>query len=112
MPRIFVNSMANFVIRGGIVSFTLQDQAMRTDQGQAFAAEPETVADIVMRESDFGQLVQHLNQYIDAFEKQAGRPLAGSKPAAEAQASQPAQPAPQAATPADAGGIKIRPRDS
>ena len=87
MPRIFVNSLSNFVIRGGVVSFTLQDQAMRTEQGKAFAAEPEDVADIVMRESDFGQLVQYLNQYIEAFEQQNGRALAGSKKAEEAAAA-------------------------
>lgn len=101
MPRKFVNSMANFMIHGGMVSFTLQDQAMRTDGGQARQAPPEDVADVVMREADFAQLIAFFNQHIQAYEQQAGRPL-GQAPTQGARPAAAGQPA---------GGMKIRMKD-
>ena len=77
MPRFFVNSMDNFMIQGGIVGFTLQDQKMRVTDGMAGPATPEDVADIVMREQDFAKLLVFLNKHVKAFEEQAGRPLGG-----------------------------------
>jgi len=46
MPRLFVNSMSNFVIQGGVVTFTLQDQAMKTQGGQPRRAAPATALGI------------------------------------------------------------------
>jgi len=103
MPRIFVNSMANFMIQGGVVSFTLQDQAMSTAQGQPQPLPPEEVANVVMREQDFAQLVQVLNQHIAAFEQQTGRAL-GAMPQAGGEGTQRPASAPKAA------GMKIKPK--
>ncbi len=107
MPRLFVNSMANFVIHGGVVSFTLQDQAMRSEDGQPRPAPPETVADIVMREQDFATLVSFFNQHIAAFEAHAGRKLGtlGQQPG-----DGPDRTGGAGAAPA-AGGLRIRPRE-
>jgi len=103
MPRIFVNAMANFIIHGGMVSFTLQDQAMKTDGGQPRPAEPEDVIDVVMTEAQFAQLVGFFNNHIQGFEQQTGRKLgAGASQAAEGGA-----PAKSQGT-----GMKIRPRGS
>jgi len=77
MPRFFVNSMDNFMIQGGIVGFTLQDQKMRAEPGQQVTSVAEDVADIVMREQDFAKLLVFLNQHAKAFEDKAGRPLGG-----------------------------------
>jgi len=110
MPRIFVNSMANFVINGGMVYFTLQDQAMRTEGNKLVPAQPEDVADVVMREQDFAQLMGFLNQNIAGYEKQTGRKLAGgasAPPQGQALASGPG------GKPGDkSGGMKIRPKSS
>jgi len=107
MPRAFVNSLANFMIQGGIVSFTLQDQAVRTSQGQTTQAPPEDIAHVVMREGDFAQLVQLFNQHVQAFEKQMGRPL-GAQPDAQAGGAAGAQRAPAAGP--KAAGMKIKPK--
>jgi hypothetical protein len=104
MPRFFVNSMANFMIHGGMVSFTLQDQAMRTEDGTPREAPPETVADVVMREQDFANLLAFLNKHAAAFEEQTGRKL-GAPP--QGGGEQPAKPK---AAGQPAGGMKIRPR--
>ena len=104
MPRTYVNSMANFIIHGGMVSFTLQDQATRIDGGQPRQAEPETVADIVMREQDFAQLVAFFNQHVSAFEEQTGRKL-GAAPEGQGEGSREGKPA-------SGTGMKIRPRGS
>ncbi|MGF1446492.1 MAG: hypothetical protein ACFBRM_09865 [Pikeienuella sp.] len=105
MPRLFVNSMSNFMIQGGVVSFTLQDQAISTQGGQAKPLPPEDVANIVMREQDFAQLVAFLNQHIAAFENQTGRSL--GEPQAAGQGARPAQPGAKTST-----SMKIRPRES
>ncbi len=99
MPRLFVNSMANFMIQGGMVSFTLQDQAMSTSGGQPKPLPPEDVANIVMREADFAKLVGFFNQHLAAYESQTGRSLGepGATPAPRAQPK--------------GGGMKIRPRE-
>jgi hypothetical protein len=103
MARHFVNSMANFVIHGGMVSFTLQDQAMRSEDGQPRPAEPETVADIVMREQDFATLVQFFNQHVAAFESHTGRKLGDTG----AEGARPQRPQGGGT---GSGGMKIRPR--
>ena len=108
MPRFFVNSMSNFMIQGGVVSFTLQDQAMKTQGGQPKQAEPEDIVDVVMREQDFAQLLQFFNQHLAAYQQQSGKRVG-----ADAQPSAP--PAPGAAKPAaplaqTGGGFKIRPK--
>lgn len=107
MPRLFVNSMANFMIQGGMVSFTLQDQAVATQGGAPKPLPPEDVANLVMREADFAQFVGFLNQHIEAFEKQTGRKL-GAAPGSGDGGSRPGGPAGGASK----GGMKIRPRDS
>ena len=101
MPRLFVNSMANFMIQGGIVSFTLQDQATRTQGGQPVQAPPEDVIDVVMREQDFANWVQFLNQHLAAYQQQTGRPVGATAGAEQS------KPAPQ-----PGGGFKIRPKSS
>lgn len=108
MPRLFVNSMSNFVIQGGVVSFTLQDQAMKTQGGQPRKAEPEDIIDVVMREQDFAQLLQFFNQHFAAYQQQSGKQVGGA-------ALPGAGPAPAAAKPAvplaqAGGGFKIRPK--
>ena len=77
MPRFFVNSMANFMIQGGMVGFTLQDLPMRTKGGQLVTGEPEDVADVVMREQDFAKFLEVLNQHCKDFENHVGRPVGG-----------------------------------
>lgn len=104
MPRLFVNSMANFMVQGGIVSFTLQDQSTKTQGGQPVQAPPEDVVDLVMREQDFASLVQFMNQHLAAYQQQTGRQL-GAAPAPSPAA--PARPGAQSG-----GGIKIRPKSS
>ena len=75
MPRVFVNSLADFVIQGGMVTFSLQDQAMRTEGNRLVPRPPEEVARVVMREGDFAALVRYLNDRVAEYEKQTGRPL-------------------------------------
>jgi len=103
MPRVYVNSMANFIIQGGMVSFSLQDQAMSTAGGQPEPQAPEAVAHVVMREQDFAQLVTVLNQHVAAFESQVGRPL-GAQPQAGGEGQRKPGQGPAAA------GMKIRPK--
>jgi len=104
MPRVFVNSMANFVIHGGMVSFTLQDQAMTTDGGQPRPAEPEEVVNVAMTEQDFANLLAFFNTHAEAFEQQTGRKLGA--PAQAPQADAPRRPA----TAPPTQGMKIRPK--
>lgn len=98
MPRVFVNGFANFMIKGGMVSFSLQDQQMR-DPSEPSKTESETIADVIMTERDFAHLLTVMEQYKDAFEKQFGRGLGenegGQKRAGGGQTG---------------GGMKIRPR--
>jgi hypothetical protein len=75
MPRVFVNSLSDLVIQGGMVTFTLQDQAMRSEGDRLVPRPPEEVARIVMREGDFGALVRFLNERVADYEKQTGRSL-------------------------------------
>lgn len=117
MPRLFVNSMANFVIQGGVVSFTLQDQAMRSEAGQPRPAPPEDVIDLVMREQDFVQLLTFLNQHLAAYQQQTGKQFGeaglttgGSRRAPQGQESPAAKPT-GAGSPAG-GGFRIRPKGS
>ncbi|MEM0945547.1 MAG: hypothetical protein AAGI70_16555 [Pseudomonadota bacterium] len=98
MPRIFVNSMANFVVQGGMVSFTLQDQPMAGPQG---TPEAEPVANIIMTEQEFAQMLRVFDQHKAAFEQQFGRPLGQVGPAA--------MPGKRPAGPSG-GGMKIRPK--
>ncbi len=112
MPRLFVNSMANFMIQGGVVSFTLQDQAMKTQGGPPRQAEPEDIIDVVMREQDFVQLLEFFQRHLAAYQQQSGKPAgATARPGAEPGA----RPAPATAKPAaplaqPGGGFKIRPK--
>lgn len=102
MPRTFVNSMANFVIHGGTVSFTLQDQATRTEGGMPKQAPPDDVADVVMREQDFAQLLAFFNQHVAAFEEQTGRKLGAVPTPGQGGAPDAGRPA------AKSQGMKIR----
>ncbi|MEM7056904.1 MAG: hypothetical protein AAF557_04900 [Pseudomonadota bacterium] len=77
MPRLFVNSMANFMIQGGMVGFTLRDQPMRTKGNDLVVGDAEDVADVVMREQDFAKFLEVLNTHAKAFEDQVGRPVGG-----------------------------------
>jgi len=109
MPRLFVNSMSNFMIQGGVVSFTLQDQAMETQGGQPTLAEPEDIVNVVMREQDFVQLLQFFNQHLAAYQQQLGKQAGGNMGPVARPGKQPAakQVAPLAQT---GGGFKIRPK--
>lgn len=121
MPRTFVNAIANFSIQCGMVSFTLQDQVLRTDRGEPKTAPPEDIVDVVMREQDFlamlGTLQNHIEQHkaqlarqqgaFDAARQQGGQRLGNPPP--QGGPSQPLggpmmQPAP-------GSGMKIRPRE-
>ena len=75
MPRVYANALADFVIQGGMVSFTLADHALKTEGANLVPKPPEDVAKIVMREADFAQLVTFLNQRVDEFESTTGRKL-------------------------------------
>lgn len=105
MPRLFVNSMSNFIIHGGTVSFTLQDQAMKTEGGQPQPAPPEDIIDVVMTEAQFAQLVGFLNNHIEGFEKQTGRKLG-----APAAAPPDGDGGGRRARPPQGSAMKIRPR--
>ena len=78
MPRIYVNALSDFVIQGGMVSFTLADHSLKTEGNTLVPNPPEDVARGVMRESDFSELMTFLNQKVDAFESQTGRKLGDS----------------------------------
>ena len=75
MPRLFVNALNDFVIQGGMVSFTLADVAMRAEGDRMVTAPPEEVARVTMRESDFAALLEHLNARATSFERETGRKL-------------------------------------
>ncbi len=112
MPRLFVNSMSNFMIQGGIVSYTLQDQAMKTQGSQPKQAEPEDIVDVVMREPDFVQLLQFFNQHLTAYQQQSDKRAGasarpGAQPGARPAAAKPVAPLAQTG-----GGFKIRPKGS
>ncbi len=115
MPRLFVNSMSNFMIQGGVVSFTLQDQATKTKGGQPKQVEPEDIVDVVMREQDFGQLLQFFNQHFAAYQQQAAK-QPGMQPSMQPGLQPGGRPAPVAAAKPNAppvptgGGFKIRPK--
>jgi len=127
MPRVFVNAVANFSIHGGIVSFTLQDQAVKTEHGEPKPLPPEDVCKVVMREQDFmsmlGMLQNNLEQYQAHLSRQQGGFDAGRKtqggarlgaPAAQGGPSMPMSGpmvSPDRSPPGPAGGgIKIRPK--
>ena len=110
MPRVFVNSMANFMIHGGMVSFPLQDQAMRTEDGQPRPAPPEDIADVVMREAEFAQLLAFLNQHAQAFEEQTGRKLGATGQAQGGQGAGGGRGGGGAPGQGGQSGMKIRPR--
>lgn len=113
MPRFFVNSMSNFMFQGSIVSFTLQDQAMKTQGGQPRQAEPEDIVDVVMREQDFSQLLQFFNQHQAAYQQQMGKQIGGDTRSGNRAALAGANPStaksalPRSQT---GGGFKIRPK--
>lgn len=107
MPRLFVNALANFMIQGGIVGFTLRDQPMRTRGNELVVGDPEDVADVVMREQDFAKFLQVLNQHAQAFEEQAGRPVGGRRPDATPVPETRSTPDPQI----EGAAMTIRPQD-
>ena len=86
MPRLFVNSLANFMIQGGMVGFTLRDQPMRTQGNELVVGEAEDIADVVMREQDFAKFLAVLNEHAQAFEQQVGRPVGGRAATAQQEA--------------------------
>ncbi len=112
MPRLFVNSMSNFMIQGGVVSFTLQDQAMKTQGSQPKQAEPEDIVDVVMREQDFAQLLQFFNQHLAAYQQQSGQQAGADarSGAAPGRRGAPASAKPAAPLAQTGGGFKIRPK--
>jgi len=111
MPRLFVNSMANFMIQGGMVGFTLRDQPMRTRGSELVPGDPLDVADLIMREQDFAKFLEVLNTHARSFEEQTGRPIGGRATATTGMTEQDmAQAAPDA--PTDGTSMKIRPGGS
>ncbi len=64
MPRIFVNRLANFAAEGGMVSFSLQDAPAE--------GAPETVADVIMRERDFLEMLGALQNHVERRRATAG----------------------------------------
>jgi len=83
MSRNFVNGLANFVVEGNLVSFTLTDQ--RGGGTGKPAGSPQPVSDVVMRLNDFTQMVRFLNDAAKEIEKKTGQ-----KPATPASAPRPA----------------------
>ena len=114
MPRLFVNSMTNFFIQGGVVSFTLQDQALKIQGGQPKQAAPEDIIDVVMREQDFVKLLQFFNQHLAEYQQQSGKQAdAKARPGAKPGARRAPAVAKPAAPPAQTGGsFKIRPKET
>ena len=118
MPRHFVNGLANFSIEGGMVSFTLQDQALRNEGGQMRPGQPEPVGHFIMREEDFGKLLTVLNQHFSAYLESQARGPKGGPGSAPGHGAPPARPVPAApaakpAAQAQAGkpqGFRIRPK--
>lgn len=95
MSRNFVNGLANFVVEGNLVSFTLTDQ--RTDGRGNAAGPPQPVSDVMMRLTDFTQMVGFLNDAAREIEKKTGgKPAKQAAPAAaqSAPAAKPAQDQP------------------
>lgn len=78
MPRTFVNAIANFSIQGGMVSFTLQDQALRTVQGEPKLAPPEDVLDVVMREQDFLAMLGTFQNSVEQYRAHLARQQQGA----------------------------------
>ncbi|MEO0820135.1 MAG: hypothetical protein AAF074_06875 [Pseudomonadota bacterium] len=93
MPRIFVNGVSNFSIQGGLVRFTLHDQALRNEGGTMRPGPAEPAGEFVMRVQDFERLLEVFGQNYAAFRQQAGGQGAGGPPAA-APAARPGQPLP------------------
>ena len=79
MPRLFVNALSDFVVQGGMVSFTLADHSLKTEGQNLVPNPPEEVARLIMREADFARLLEFLNQRVDEFESQTGRKLGGQE---------------------------------
>ena len=82
MPRIFVNGVSNFSIQGGLVRFTLHDQALRNEGGTMRPGPAEPAGEFVMRVQDFERLLEVFGQNYAAFRQQAGGQGAGGPPAA------------------------------
>ena len=74
MSRQFANGLANFIVEGNLVSFTFTDQ--RSDGQGKPLGQPSPVADIVMREGDFAQMVSYLSQALQHMQQRKG----GAKP--------------------------------
>ena len=107
--------MSNFMIQGGIVSFTLQDQVTKTQGGEPRQSDPEDIVNVVMREQDFSQLLSFFNQHQAAYQQQMGRQTGGDARSGTGAAQAPARPSnPKAAVPEarTGSGFKIRPKGS
>jgi hypothetical protein len=108
MTRSFVNGLANFIVEGNLVSFTLTDQR-QDGQGKPIGP-PQPVSDVVMKLGDFQQMADYLGQAAGEIKrKQGGRPVM-PKPS-----SRPAQPPvqPKRGPQADDRpplGMKIKPK--
>lgn len=108
MTRSFVNGLANFIVEGNLVSFTLTDQ--RHDaQGKPIGPQ-QPVTDIVMKLSDFNQMVGYLGEAAKEIERQKGRqvmPAATSNTAAKQQPRPATKPGPENRPPL---GMKLKPK--
>ncbi len=70
MTRSFVNGLANFIVEGNLVSFTLTDQR-HDGQGKPLAP-PQPVTDVVMKLSDFQQMAEYLGQAAGEIKRKQG----------------------------------------
>lgn len=111
MPRLFVNSMANFMIQGGMVGFTLRDQPMRTRGSELVPGDAQDVADLIMREQDFAKFLEVLNTHAKSFEEQVGRPIGGRATATTGLSDENMAQTPAGQT-SDGASMKIRPSES
>ncbi len=108
MSRTFVNGLANFIVEGNLVSFTLTDQ--RTDGGGKPLGPAQPVSDVVMRLSDFTQMAQYLAEAgKEISRKQGGQAPVMPRPSAKAPAAQPPRAKPVAPNSRPPIGTKLTP---
>ena len=116
MSRNFVNGLANFIVEGNLVSFTLTDQRM---DGQGKPLGPaQTVSDVVMRLSDFQQMAGYLGDAAKQIERKTGGGGGGARVMPKQQAAVMPKQAPVMPKPSSGGqksggrpplGAKLKP---
>ena len=111
MQRTFANSVSNFVISGGMVSFMLDDRVVDGEGKPVQNLKRETVAHIIMREAEFAQMLNffgdQMRQHLGEQGQSPGAPMAPAAGQPMGGAHQGGQPQPPLQAPfANSGGPK------